>query len=63
MALQDLNARLAQKQEPLEEWPTLFDDDDGQVKSPSATVAVPSSAPADAPATEDGAPKDSASMA
>ncbi len=63
MALQDLNARLAQKQEPLEEWPTLFDDDDGQVKSTSATAAVPSSAPADAPTTDDGSSKDPVSMA
>lgn len=32
IALQDLNARLAKKQEPLEEWPTLFDE---EARSPS----------------------------
>ncbi|VDD77693.1 unnamed protein product, partial [Mesocestoides corti] len=37
IALQDLNARLAKKQEPLEDWPALFDDDNRPTVSTPTT--------------------------
>ncbi|CDS41106.1 transmembrane protein 115 [Echinococcus multilocularis] len=41
MALQDLNARLGKKQEPLEEWPTLFDEEGGGSRPPNPAAAPP----------------------
>lgn len=41
IALHDLNARLGKKQEPLEEWPTLFDEEGCDSRSPNPAVAPP----------------------
>ncbi|VDK35532.1 unnamed protein product [Taenia asiatica] len=46
IALQDLNARLGKKQEPLEEWPTLFDEEGNGSRSPNPATAPPHSPPA-----------------
>ncbi|KAL5112804.1 hypothetical protein TcWFU_008774 [Taenia crassiceps] len=41
IALQDLNARLGKKQEPLEEWPTLFDEQGCGSHSPNPVAPPP----------------------
>lgn len=43
MALHDLNARLATKHEPLEQWPSLFDEED---RSPPSDASLVRPAPA-----------------
>ncbi|VDM22273.1 unnamed protein product [Hydatigera taeniaeformis] len=48
MALQDLNARLGKKPEPLEEWPTLFDEE-GSGSHSSNPLDVPLHTPSKPP--------------
>ncbi|KAM7539718.1 hypothetical protein Aperf_G00000032699 [Anoplocephala perfoliata] len=46
IALQDLSARLAKKQEPLEEWPALFDEEARSPPSVTPTAPPPQPPPA-----------------